>query len=317
MEALVFTDTSKVELLNVAEPQPAEDEVVVDVVACGICGSELHGIQHPGFRQPPLVMGHEFVGTDPKGRRVIVNPIVSCGHCDMCQRHQEQLCRTRSIIGIHRSGGFGERVSVPSNQLYEIPSRLSWEEAALIEPLANAVHAWELVASLKPRRVGVVGAGTIGLVCLLVSRLRGATEVAVADLAEDRLAMARKLGASEAGTQLEGEFDAVFDCVGLPATRKSAVAQLRPGGAAVFLGLLSPDAGFDTLGVIRQEKMITGSFAYPRAQFEKAIEDADKVDLTWGTSFPLDKGDVIFTELMKGRTDVAKALLRPARIPAG
>jgi threonine dehydrogenase-like Zn-dependent dehydrogenase len=314
MQALVFTGTSKVELMNVSEPEPAGDEVVIEVAACGICGSELHGIQHPGFRQPPLIMGHEFAGRDPKGRRVVINPIVSCGECDMCLRQQEQLCRVRSIIGIHRPGGFGERVSVPAKQLYDVPSNLSWEEAALIEPLANAVHAWELVASREPRRVGIVGAGTIGLVCLLVARFHGASEIVVADLAEDRLANARKLGATVAGPQLEGEFDAVFDCVGLPVTRAAAVSKLRPGGGCVFLGLLSPDAGFDALGLIRQEKMVTGSFAYPKAHYEMALEIAPKVDLSWATNFALSQGAVIFTELMKGRTDVAKALLRPPKL---
>lgn len=310
MRALVFTATSTVEMLDVPEPQPADDEVIVDVEACGICGSELHGIQHPGFRQPPLVMGHEFVGVDPQGRRVVINPIVSCGTCDLCLRGQDQLCRSRSIIGIHRAGGFGERVAVPRSQLHVIPDGLSWDAAALIEPLANAVHAWELVASLEPRRVGVVGAGTIGLVCLLVARHRGAEHVTVVDLSDERLERARALGATATGSVLEGEFDAVFDCVGLPSTRRTAVEVLRPGGRCVFLGLLSPDPGFDALGVVRQEKSISGSFAYPAADFAAAVELAPRVDLSWASDFPLTRGDTIFTELMNGRADIAKALLR-------
>ena len=311
VRALVFTDTSKVEMLDVLEPLPGSGEVLVEVEASGICGSELHGIQHPGFREPPLVMGHEFVGRDPSGRRVVVNPIVSCGQCDMCRRQHDQLCRSRNIIGIHRPGGFGERVAVPEGQLLDVPEALNWEEAALIEPLANAVHAWELVAIREPAAIGVIGAGTIGLVCLLVSQHRGARNVTVVDLAEDRLALASSLGATATGATLQGEFDVVFDCVGSPGTRAVAAAQVRPGGACVWLGLLSPEAGIDAQGLIRQEKMITGSFAYPKAHFKMAVELAPEVDLSWGSSFPLNEGAVVFTELMNGRTDIAKALLRP------
>src|SRR5688572_18248961 len=110
MKAMVYTAPSVLELQNVPEPEPAPGETVVEVKSSGICGSELHGVQTPGFRQPPLIMGHEFGGTTREGRRVTINPMVACGHCDMCRRGRHYLCRTRSIVGIHRSGGFGERV---------------------------------------------------------------------------------------------------------------------------------------------------------------------------------------------------------------
>jgi threonine dehydrogenase-like Zn-dependent dehydrogenase len=271
----------------------------------------LHGIKQPGFRQPPLIMGHEFVGTDPLGRRVVVNPIVSCGACDMCRRGLDHLCRSRSIIGIHRSGGFGERVAVPTGQLHIIPESLGWESAALIEPLANAVHAWDLVADQKPQRVGVIGAGSIGLVCLLVARHSGAADVVVADTSSARLELARTLGATRTVEKLHGEFDAIFDCVGLPTTRAISVDKLRPGGRSIWLGLMTGEAGFDSLGLIRQEKTVMGSFAYAADQFVRAVELASVVNLSWGKAFPLDDGVEIFTQLMDGRTDVTKALLRP------
>src|SRR3954464_15768609 len=167
VRAMVFTKPGVVEMLDVDQPKAGPGEVLVQVAACGICGSELHGISKPGFREPPLVMGHEFSGTTPDGRRVTVNPVVSCGSCDLCRLGREQLCRSRAIIGIHRPGAFTSQVAVPESAAHELPEGLWWEQAALIEPLANAVHAWALAGATTDARVGILGAGTIGVVTQL------------------------------------------------------------------------------------------------------------------------------------------------------
>lgn len=312
MRAMVFTKPGVVEMLDVPAPEPADGEVLVTVAAAGICGSELHGISHPGFRQPPLVMGHEFAGITPDGRRVTVDPIVACGRCDQCGAGRDQLCRARSIVGIHRAGAFAEVVAVPAGNLIELPESLSWERAAMIEPLANALHAWRLAGAPRSARVGVIGAGTIGLVSLLVA-LRDGCEVLVADLSADRLKVAEALGAGATGPELSGEFDVVIDAVGAPATHQASLAHLKPSGVTVWLGLLSPDAGFDATDLIRWEKKVLGSFAYARGDFVDAMALAQEVNLDWGTAFPLSHGAGIFTELMNGRSDVVKALLFPER----
>ena len=133
----------------------------------------------------------------------------------------------------------------------------------------------------------------------------------VADLTKDRLAWATKLGATATGPALEGEFDVIIDAVGAPATRRASLEHLRPGGTTVWLGLLSDDAGFDAKDLIRMEKKVVGSFAYSDRDFAAAIEIAPSVDLTWATDFPLREGADIFTQLMNGRSDVVKAVLRP------
>ena len=311
MRAMVFTGPGVVEMLDVPEPAPAVDEVVIDVRVAGICGSELHGISKPGFRQPPLVMGHEFAGTATDGRRVTVNPIGRCRRCDLCTRGSENLCRERAIVGIHRAGAFAERVSVPSYLVHELPEGMSWDVAGMIEPLANAVHAWSLAGVGEGARVGVIGAGTIGLVSLLAAVHGGAASVDVSDLSSDRLAVAGKLGAREIGTALPDEYDVVFDAVGSQATHLASVDALRPGGTAVWIGLLGTDAGFDAQALVRQGKTVRGSFAYTDDEFAEAIRVADSCDLSWSESFPLEQGAGIFTELMNGRSDVIKALLRP------
>lgn len=311
MKALVYTGPSCVEVLDISQPQVQEGEALVEVSAAGICGSDLHGVQKPGFRVPPLVMGHEFAGTTSDGRRVAINPIISCGQCDLCARGRTQLCRDRTIVGVHRPGGFAELVAVPESQLHTLPRGMSWEQAAMVEPIANAVHAWAFSDTGPGARVGVIGAGTIGLVCLLRALSSGAGEVVVADLSESRLALANELGATQTAFTLEGEFDLTFDAVGLAATRRTSVEHVAPGGTAVWLGLMEGEPGFDSLDLVRQEKRVVGSFAYTDSEFAEALEFAATGDFGWIYSFPLAKGAQIFKELMNGRTDIIKAVLRP------
>jgi len=193
MRALVFTAPSVVELRNVDEPAAGSDDVIVDVAVAGICGSELHGIRTPGFRTPPLIMGHEFAGATADGRRVAVNPLVTCGHCDRCLAGQTELCRERVIIGVHRPGAFAERVAVPVSSIHDLPDDLSWTAAGIIEPVANAVHAWGLVGGATGQRVGIIGCGAIGLVCLQLAAAQGAASIVAADPSAERrrLFMAR------------------------------------------------------------------------------------------------------------------------------
>lgn len=306
----MFTRPSTVELLNVDEPVAAPGEVLVDVAAVGICGSELHGIRSSDFRRPPLIMGHEFAGTTTDGRRVTANPLLSCGHCDRCAAGEDHLCRTRSIVGIHRAGAFAERVAVPEQALHPLPDTMPFETAAMIEPLANAVHALNLAAPRPGSRIGVLGAGTIGLMTLLVAR-QVSEDVTVCDLAPERLAVAHRLGAAATGAALEGEFDVVIDAVGATSTHATSVSRLRPGGTAVWIGLLSADAGFDGQQIVREEKRVVGSYCYTAAEFVDAVKLADEVPLDWTSTFTLNDGAAIFAQLMSGRHDVVKALLRP------
>jgi threonine dehydrogenase-like Zn-dependent dehydrogenase len=311
MKALVFTDLGVVKIQEVPDVVAGEGEVVIVVDRAGICGSELHGISTPGFRVPPLIMGHEFVGHTSDGRRVAVNPLTACGECDLCAVGKTQLCRSRSLLGIHKSGGFAERVVVPAGSIHELPDDLDFDRAALIEPLANAVHAWNLAGAPKGLRVGVLGCGPIGLACVEMAHYAGAASVAAADLSEGRRIVAEKVGADVVGETLEGEFDVIFDAVGSAATHQSSVDHLIPGGTTVWLGLASPNPGFDAMSIVRLEKNIRGSFAYSDEEFAKAIEIAPSLDLTWSTTFPLDQGVETFTSLMNGATTPIKALLQP------
>ncbi len=311
MRAMVYTAPLELQILDVPEPAAADGEALLRVRTAGICGSELEGIRSRSpFRVPPLVMGHEF-GAErvDTGAGVVVNPLVSCGTCDLCLLGTGNLCRTRAIVGVQRPGAFAELVAVPERNIHEKPAAMSWEQAALVEPLANAVHAWRLVAERAPGRVGIIGAGTIGLVMLLIAQWRGALDIDVADLSPGRLEHAKRMGATNVGPELTGEYDVVFDAVGAAPTRKASVELVRPGGAAVWIGLHSEDPGFGGLGLIRTEKAVFGSFAYTDHDFRQALRLAETTDASWVTSYPLEDGVEIFTELMNGRTDIIKAQL--------
>jgi alcohol dehydrogenase len=135
--------------------------------------------------------------------------------------------------------------------------------------------------------------------------------VVVCDTSAERLGLAAELGAARTTTRLEGEYDVVVDAVGAEATHRASVEVLRPGGSAVWLGLLSPLPGIDGQQVVRDEKRVIGSYCYTAAEFGSAIELARRLPLGWSTTYSLDSGATIFAELMNGRHDVVKAVLDP------
>ena len=317
MQALVYTAPLTLEMRDVAEPAPALGEVVVEVDAVGICGSELEGFRSQSpFRVPPLIMGHELAGRRlDDGTPVAVNPLIACGRCDLCLRGARNICRNRAIVGIQRNGGFAERVAVPETACVSLPSGLTPGRAALAEPLANAVHAWRLALAQdqSPSRIGIIGAGMLGLAVALVAHDAGMREVAISDLSPARRATAANAGVASAADELEGEFDVVFDAVGTAATRAASVERLRPGGSAVWIGLHGPDAGFDGQALIRSEKRVLATFAYVERDFATAIALAAALeDTSWVASRPLAEGVETFLELLESPGAATKTLLTPS-----
>jgi len=238
-------------------PEPALDEGVLMVRpdAAGICGSEVEGyLGKMGNRAPPLVMGHEFAGTVVEtgegvdeglvGRVVAVNPLSSDGTCRLCRMGLANLCPKRTLIGIHHPGGFAERVRVPARNAYPLPQDLPdpARTGALAEPLANGVHAIRLgtAGESTVEHAVVIGAGTIGLMCLQAAVHSGIPSVHVVEPHEARREAALGLGAHESAPQAREALkevteglgvDLVIDAVGAEATRRMAIEMLlRPGG---------------------------------------------------------------------------------------
>ena len=216
-------------------PDPGRGELILRPEAVGICGSEVEGyLGHMGNRTPPLVMGHEFAGTvvatgdgadELDGARVAVNPLSGCGECRLCRSGHSNLCADRVLVGVHVPGAFADFVKVRAADARVLPDGISARVGALMEPLANGVHAVRL-ADPGVERAVVVGAGTIGLVTLQAALLHGIPHVAIVEPQPERRERALSLGAHSAEAP-PGEADLVLDAVGAQATRAA-----RPRAAA-------------------------------------------------------------------------------------
>lgn len=288
MKALLLTEYKQMQVTDVDEPTVGPDDVLVQVEACGICGSDIHGYDgSTGRRIPPLVMGHEASGivvgtgenvTDlPDGTRVTFDSMVSCGKCEFCADGHRNLCDDRMVLGVscgdyRRHGAFAERISVPRRIVYQLPDSLPFEHAALVEAVSVAVHA----ANVTPIKLGdtavVVGAGMIGLLTLQAVRAAGATRVIAVDLNDKRLAVAKELGADEVlrGDQCDVPAtiremtrgrgaDVAMEVVGATPTVVTAIESVRKGGSVCLVGNVSPTIELPLQSVVTREISLHGT----------------------------------------------------------
>lgn len=298
-------------MVDIDEPATTDSEVEVEVHTAGICGSDVHSARDGGLlRVPPLVMGHEISGTVQE-RRVAVNPIISCGHCVMCVGGSPHLCPDRVIVGIQRPGGLAPRVSVPETALVDLPDGVSLDVGAMVEPLAVAHHGVQLHPPTPADRVGILGAGTIGLLIAFLC-VGEAGEVHIADPDQHRLEFARSLGVNTASTELDDTYDIVFDAVGSVNTHRLSMQHLRPGGTSVWVGNEHADPGFDAQMLVRIEQTIIGSAAYTPDDFAAAANKIDERLLDWAEIHPLDSApDVIYSLMDPSPGGPVKHLFRP------
>jgi L-iditol 2-dehydrogenase len=213
MKALLLKQYMELELTDLPQPELGPNDVLVRVRACGICGSDVHGLDgSTGRRIPPLVMGHEAAGVISEvgrsvkdwkaGDRVTFDSTVSCGYCHFCRRGEINLCDNRQVLGVscgdyRRNGAFAEFVSVPQNILYRLPDSLPFEHAAMIEAVSIAVHAVNLTPKLLGDTAVVIGSGMIGQLTVQAAKVAGFGRVFAVDIDDAKLEMARKLGADE------------------------------------------------------------------------------------------------------------------------
>jgi L-iditol 2-dehydrogenase len=314
-------------------PAIAEDEVLVRVRACGICGSDIHGFDgSTGRRIPPLVMGHEAageiqtVGAAVKdfraGDRVTFDSTVSCGRCSYCERGQINLCDNRTVLGVscgdyRRHGAFAEFVAVPARILYHLPAALPYEHAALIEAVSVAVHAVERKVPKPTDNVLVVGCGMIGLLVIQVLRDKGCRHIVAVDPDPGRRGLAERMGAErtvDANEPQTATADVAFEVVGRAETILAAIRSVRKGGTVVLIGNLSPRVELPLQEVVSRELSLLGSCAssgeYPRCIELMARGAVDVTSLISATA-PLDDGPAWFDRLHRGERGLMKVILQP------
>ena len=339
MRALVYEGPWQMPLRQIEAPTAGATDVVVAVQAVGICGSDVHGFMGTtGRRTPPIVMGHEFCGVVESvgaqvqayqvGDRVVVQPLLTCGTCANCRAGRPNICLNRSGLGISLNGAYAEAVRVPQQMLYALPAEMAWEQGALVEPLAVAMHAVNLTPFALMDTVLIIGAGTIGLLALLWTRRRGAGTIIVSDRSAHRLEMARRLGADLVVNVAEQDpvevvqahtggvgAHAVIEAVGVTAAVKQSLAAVRTGGHVTWIGNSQPEVELNMQQVVTRELTVRGAYCF-NDEFGRSIEairrgDAFDVTTLIETIAPLEDGPELIHDLAEGSLESVKVILKP------
>lgn len=343
MNALLLKEYMNLELVDMPTPTIGPHDVLVRVRACGICGSDVHGLDgKTGRRIPPLVMGHEAAGEVVEtgadvhdlrpGDRVTFDSTVYCGQCFHCTRGEVNLCDNREVLGVspgpyRRHGAFAEYVSVPRRIMYKLPDNLSYEQAALIEAVSVAVHA----VGITPVRLGdsgvVVGSGMIGLLTVQAVKLAGCTRIIAVDPDDSRLELARQMGATATVNpksvdavevireMTEGRgADVALECVGATDPIRTAIGAVRKGGAVTLVGNVAPDINLPLQSVVTRQIRLQGSCAsngeYP-ACIALLSAGAIQVGPLISAVAPLEEGPSWFDRLYRHEPNLMKVILRP------
>ena len=343
MKALVLTRYNHFEIRDVPEPEIGPEEVLVEVKACGICGSDVHGMDgRSGRRLPPIIMGHEASGVIGRvgqsvagwkaGDRVTFDSTLSCGKCHFCRRGRINLCDNRRVLGVscaefRRDGAYAEFVAVPQNILYRLPDGLSFEHAATVEPVSVAVHSVERVPTHLSDTAVVVGSGMIGLFIVQALRAAGCGRIIAVDVDPKRLELACRLGADEGISAETADVaaevvertggrgaDLAFEAVGIPATVAAAIASVRKGGSVGLVGNMTPEVALPLQAVVTRELTLYGSCAssgeYP-ACLEMIARGVINVEAMISAVAPLDEAPAWFDRLYMGEDGLMKVILKP------
>lgn len=298
MKAAVFTAPFRIELQEVPEPRPEANEVKIRVKAAGICGSEVHAYNgtHP-FRHPPAIMGHEIsgevveVGSAVKdygpGDRVLVEPQKTCGTCIYCRGGDYYVCKQKVVMGTTTwSGAFGEYIAVPEGIVHPLPDDMTYEEGALVEPLAVGLHAVRQSSVKLGSSVVVIGSGTIGLATMACAKAQGAGQILAADVLDFNLEIAKEMGATRVINVKREKLEEVvkkevhpagaevgFDAAGYPSVVDDLLASIRRKGEIILVALFEePVVIKNSYGIIGGEMKIKGVQMYCREDFQAAID---------------------------------------------
>jgi len=343
MKALLLSDVNRLEYVDVPTPEPGPDEVLVRVRACGICGSDVHGMDGgSGRRIPPLIMGHEVAGIIAQtgsavtgwrsGDRVVIDSTISCGVCTYCRRGLINLCDNRRVLGVscadyRRDGALAEYVVVPDRLLYRLPNEISFVEGAMIEPLSIAAHAVGRTPVDGETTAVVVGSGMVGLLLVQTLKAVGCGRIVAVDIDPYRLERAKAMGADLALasdndnvavrvrelTSGQGA-DVAYEVVGKNATVNLGIDTLRKGGALVLVGNLDPCVELPLQAAVTRQLTLLGSAAscgeYPWCLDMISGRRID-VGAIVSAVAPLNEGAAWFLRLRQREEGLLKVVLEP------
>ena len=340
---MMLTEPKKLEIQDSPIPSFGKDEVLIRVKACGICGSDVHGYDgSSGRRIPPLIMGHEAAGLIEecgsevsgfsKGDRVTFDSTVYCGKCSYCKKGQVNLCDNRMVLGVscedyRRHGAFAEFVTVPSHIIYKLPDTFPFEHAAMIEAVSVAVHAVGRISFDNGDKSLVVGAGMIGLLLIQAIHSAGCREIIAVDMDNDRLNLAKKLGATQVINSQEVDalrfilnetggqgVDKSFEVVGATPTVQLSIHAVRKGGSVVMVGNLAPEVELPLQSVVTREISLFGTCAsageYPKC-IELMADGLIQVDPLISAKVALEEGPEWFDRLYGREPGLMKVILKP------
>ena len=343
MKALVLQEYKRFEYTDVPHPQVGPEDVLIQVKACGICGSDIHGMDgSSGRRIPPLIMGHEAAGivsvrgadvTGWKiGDRVTFDSTVYCGKCHFCRRGEINLCDNRRVLGVstgdyRRHGAFAEFVVVPQHILYELPDELRFEQAAMVEALSIAFHAVGRAPIKLNDTAVVVGSGMIGLLVIQSLRAAGCGRIIAVDLDQGRLDLACRLGADEGLNASDNVVpqvidlsggrgcDIAFEVVGITPSLNTAIRCLRKGGSLALVGNVSPSVDLPLQSVVTRELTLYGSCS-SRGEYSACLDmiarGAVDVSALISEVAALADGASWFERLYAGEPGLLKVILTPS-----
>jgi L-iditol 2-dehydrogenase len=343
VKALVLKVYGRLEMEERPEPAVGPGDVLVRVMACGICGSDVHGMDgSTGRRRPPIVMGHEAAGvvervgaavaTVREGDRVTMDSTIYNPDSFFSRRGFVNLCDDRRVLGVscedyRQDGAFAELVSVPAHIVYQLPAGMTFEQAAMVEPVSVAVHARRLTPIAPDDTVVVFGAGLIGLMLVQVLKAASVRRILAVDLEDDRLAIAKELGAAHLINSRAGDAapavraltegrgaDVAFEAVGIEPTVRDAIAAVRKGGNVTLVGNLFPDVSIPLQSVVSRQIRLQGSCGssgeYPEC-LELIASGRVQVDRFVSVTAPLEEGPHWFGRLHRREPGLMKVLLRP------
>ncbi len=343
MKALVLSEYKKMICTDVPCPEITPEEVLVRIKSCGICGSDIHGYDgSTGRRRPPVIMGHEASGIIEKtgarvtgwhaGDRVTFDSTIYCNECEPCRHGYVNLCENRKVIGVscedyRRDGAFAEFIAVPQHILYKLPDNVTYDQAAMIEPLSVAFHAANQALHPIGAAAAVVGAGKIGMLLIQTLRMFGFGMITAVKHSKDNADLIKDLGADLCLSDSKDDVrqiinkmtngkgvDYVFEAAGNEKSINLCIDICKRNGDIILVGNSSPLVSLPLQAIVTKQLHLTGSCA-SSGEYAACLDAISRktidVDKLIGVRAPLSEGAYWFEKLYSEHGNNLKVILNP------